>query len=78
MGDTSPFTGEPIAKAGRMPKTMTIALIGILLLGGYGCHVPKPKPKMIEEEKYILLMADAAAEKLYLECIKEADRLFTG
>jgi hypothetical protein len=59
-----------------MTKPMTAVLIGILLLGGYGCQVTKPKPKMVEEEKYILLMADAAAaEKLYLKCNKEADRL---
>ena len=76
MGDTSPLTGEPIAKEDRMTKTMTTVLIGITLLGGYGCQVAKPKPEMIEKEKYILLMADAAAaETLYLKCNKEADRL---
>ncbi len=59
-----------------MTQIATIILVSLLLMGGYGCQVAKPKPKMVEEEKYILLMADAAAaETLYLKCNKETDRL---
>ena len=59
-----------------MVQIVTIILVSLLLLGGYGCQIGEPKPKMVERDQYIRLEADAAAaETLYLKCNKEADRL---